>query len=408
MLTFYLAIVKFVFALKLEFSKPQHQHLLSLIHGIVLCAGRKNITQIKEAAGDDHHLSSVTNFLNHAPWCVNRMQRRRMQFLMEKIKMQRAKKGDIRPIVFFIIDDTVCKKDKSTKTMEHLNFHYSHSDGKSVWSHCLVTSHLVSSGYSFALDFRCYYRKEHCEEQKQQFKSKNDLAIEMIQGYESSEEELVYVLADSWYTSKRLVDVCNGKGFHLIAGIKTNRKIAPQGIRIQMKDFAAQYIRKSDLHSVTVKDQGQYWVYEYEGPIADIENAKVLLSWEDHFASSKQPFCILCTDHSLDLVTIQSYYHVRWNIECGYRYFKELLGFDQYQLLSDYGIQRFWAIQFLTYNYLELQRNEWLKQNGSLTLGDVVRRIRKEHLGQIIVHVYQQALEQKPLKEVLKSLNISA
>jgi IS4 transposase len=39
-------------------------------------------------------------------------------------------------------------------------------------------------------------------------------------------------------------------------------------------------------------------------------------------------FCILCTDCSLDLVRILSYYNVRWNIETGYRYFKELLGFD--------------------------------------------------------------------------------
>lgn len=82
MVTFYMAIVKFIFALifalQLEFSKPQKQHLLALIHGIVLCAGRKNITQIRNAARHDCHVSSVTNFLNHSPWCVNRLQRRRI------------------------------------------------------------------------------------------------------------------------------------------------------------------------------------------------------------------------------------------------------------------------------------------------------------------------------------------
>jgi hypothetical protein len=72
MVTFYIAIVKFIFVLKLELSKPQRKHLLSMIHGIILCAGRKNITQIHHAARQDCHLSSMTHFLNHSPWCITR------------------------------------------------------------------------------------------------------------------------------------------------------------------------------------------------------------------------------------------------------------------------------------------------------------------------------------------------
>jgi hypothetical protein len=219
---------------------------------------------------------------------------------------------------------------------------------------------------------------------------------------------VVYVLMDSWYTSKKLIDTCNSKGFHVIAAVKTNRIICPQGISIPIDDFSTRYIHKSDLRSVTVENQGKYWVYEYEGPLRNMENVKLLLSWKnDYTASCKPQACILCTDQSLDLVTIQRFYHVRWNIETGYRYFKELLGFDQYQLLSYVGIERFWAIQFLTYNYLEFQRNEWSKTRGSMTLGDVVYRIRQEYFGQIIVNVYQQALERRPLKEILTLLKIN-
>ncbi|MCZ8514336.1 hypothetical protein O9H85_18275 [Paenibacillus filicis] len=43
-----------------------------------------------------------------------------------------------------------------------------------------------------------------------------------------------------------------------------------------------------------------------------------------------------------------------------------------------------------------------------MTLGDVVRRIREEFFGQIIVYVYQQALEKKPLLDILKHLKLSA
>ncbi|OPH54557.1 hypothetical protein BC351_31765 [Paenibacillus ferrarius] len=99
---------------------------------------------------------------------------------------------------------------------------------------------------------------------------------------------------------------------------------------------------------------------------------------------------------------------MRWNIETGYRYFKELLGFDQYQLLSFIGIGRFWAIQFLTQNFLEFQRQEWMERQSEMTLGDVVRRIREEYFGQIIVYVYQQALEKKPLFDILQQFKLSA
>jgi len=109
----------------------------------------------------------------------------------------------------------------------------------------------------------------------------------------------------------------------------------------------------------------------------------------------------------MNLVTILRYYHVRWNIETGYRYFKELLGFDEYQLLSRKGIERFWCIEFLTYNYLEYQRQEW-QQELPLTIGDVVRRIRKDHIGQIVVYAYEQGLSNRSLKDVLKDLRLAA
>lgn len=254
-------IVKFILMLNLNFSRPQMNHMVHMMHGIILCEGRKNISQIHNKTAQYRDLSCITRFLKESP---------------------------------------------------------------------------------------------------------------------------------------------------LIAAVKANRTICSAGIRIKISQFAATDIQKSDLCSVTVENQGAYKIYPYEGPLADMENVKVLLSWENEFRSSKTPFCILCTDHSLDLVTILSYYQVRWNIETGYRYFKETLGFDQYQLQSFKAIGRFWAIQFLTYNFLELQRKEWSNERLTKTIGDVVRRIRVDALGQIVLYVYQQAQVQKPIIDILKALKLTA
>jgi hypothetical protein len=110
-------------------------------------------------------------------------------------------------------------------------------------------------------DFRPYYREEYCDEHGLSFKSKNDLALEMIEAVQASQDEQVYVLMDSWYTSEKVINACNRKGFHVIAAVKTNRLICMSGVTISMTDFAVQYLRKSDLRSVTVESQGTYWIY---------------------------------------------------------------------------------------------------------------------------------------------------
>ncbi|XID92062.1 transposase [Paenibacillaceae bacterium WGS1546] len=256
-----------------------------------------------------------------------------MQFILEKIRTKHEKRGDDRSLIFILVDDTCCKKETSTKKMEALGFQYSHEAGKSIWCHCVVTSHVVSEGSSYAWDFRPYFREEYCTENRLPFKSKNDLALEMIEAFPASPDEQVYVLMDSWYTSEKVINACNRKGFHVIAAVKSNRLICVSGVTISMTDFAAQYVRKSDLRSVTVEGQGTFRVYEYECPLSEMENVKALLSWKDDYTDLSTPqVCLLCTDVSLDPVTILRYYHVRWNIETGYRYFKELLGFAQYQL----------------------------------------------------------------------------
>jgi SRSO17 transposase len=407
MVTFHSSIVKFVFALNLLLSKPQHRHLLAFLHGIILCEGRVNISQIRRSSNHDRDLSCMTRFLQESPWNPQYVTKQRLSYLMETIRQTRAKWGDTRPITFLILDDTQCKKERSTVKMEGLDFHYSHSEGKSVWSHSLVTAHVVTDDLSVAWDFRSYFRKEDCKERNVPFKSKNDLAIELLETYSSSPDEHVYVLIDSWYTSKKLIDACTKKGFHVIGAFRSNRMIAPFGMKIKTSTFASTILRPTDLCPVTVDGQ-TYKVYAYEGPLSNMENVRVFLSWEDKFDPKKLPFCLLCTDTSLDVVTVLRHYAVRWQIEVGYRYFKELLGFDQYQHLSHKGIERFWTIQFLAYTFLALEQAKGKRHSPSLTLGDVVRRIRKDCMGQLILYAYEQGWAQKPLVEVLKNLRLSS
>ncbi|OAS13252.1 hypothetical protein A8708_10640 [Paenibacillus oryzisoli] len=88
-----------------------------------------------------------------------------------------------------------------------------------------------------------------------------------------------YALVDSWFTCARVIDSYAAAGYHLIGGLKTNRIIYPQGIRISIQDFAA-HMYKEDIRLVTVNETS-YWTYRYEGALNDIENAVVLLCWPE-------------------------------------------------------------------------------------------------------------------------------
>ncbi|KYD24856.1 hypothetical protein B4113_2105 [Geobacillus sp. B4113_201601] len=64
----------------------------------------------------------------------------------------------------------------------------------------------------------------------------------------------MYVLMDSWYPSQALIEACLKQGFHVIAMLKTNRILYPNGIAVQTKEFA-RYIEPQDTRFVTVGNE---------------------------------------------------------------------------------------------------------------------------------------------------------
>lgn len=79
---------------------------------------------------------------------------------------------------------------------------------------------------------------------------------------------------------------------------------------------------------------------------------------------------ILVTDISLSDSDIISFYLKRWDIETAFRYQKENLGLDQYQMRKFKGIKRFWYLIYLAHNYLALKL---FKSNEFSNLGSVIR-----------------------------------
>ncbi|MGL5050798.1 MAG: hypothetical protein ACRC6E_09285, partial [Fusobacteriaceae bacterium] len=108
---------------------------------------------------------------------------------------------------------------------------------------------------------------------------------------------------------------------------------------------------------------------------------------------------LLSTDVSLNDTEIIDYYLNRWSIEVGFRYQKESLGLDHYQMRNLKGIKRFWEIIYLAHSYLAIKL--WKKDN-LITLGDVIRDEKYLNSKSLIILICNLKDQQKSNDEILK------
>jgi len=394
-------VINYINMLKLTISGALKNHMVHMISGIITTEGNKNISNVYSRLTCNRNRSSGSRFLGEYKWSNEYVDYKRINHSLKTVR-ENVPEGTVG---FFIVDDTLSKKDNSTKKIEGLDYHHSHSDGKTMWSHCVVTSHYKISEYSLPLNFKLYLRKQFFgQKAKKLFKNKQELAMQLIDEF-TPVTETTYLLVDAWYTSGKLMLHALKRGYHTIGRIKSNRVIYPGGIKTNIKEFAT-HICSNETCIVTAGDDN-YYVYRYEGKINDLENAVILICWSKK-ALSDTPAFIVSTDVSLTTSTIVGYYQNRWDIEVSYRYHKNSLGFDEYQVESLTSIKRFWSMVFMTYTFLELFRVSKKRSLKLETIGDTIGYFRKQYMVCIAKFAYSCAEKGVSLDDVVAKLGVAA
>lgn len=389
-------ILNYINSLNLDFSKPQVNHLKNLVTGIISINSKRNISNLSNTVLNSKDRSCVTKFLNNSPWNEEPLSITRLNNILTQVKPKANEP------IFIAIDDTVIAKSKDTKHIEALGYHFSHTKGKSVWGHCIVSSQLITKTYSIPLDFEQYLDKNYCKSNNLNFKTKIGIANEIIGTFAKLNPyntNQIYVLTDSWFASKDLFDSNLSYGYHTISGFKPNRCIYPKGIKIKISNFI-KYISETEYKDVTIKDK-TYKVYRYEGKVSGIDSAVVLICYE---ANKKNPkvVSILSTDTELSSKEILKHYSNRWEIETSFLYLKDRLGLKHYQIRKIRGFTRFWSIVYLSYTLLELYRAKASQEKSKLTLGDVIRSFKGATFRSIITLIYILATLKINLSELYK------
>lgn len=368
--------------LPLYFTKPVLRHLTHFIDGMSSIGFTGKLTQIHAYSHHPKHRTTLGHFLQNSPWKDTYLLQQSKQFVQRQMTKDQP--------LFYLLDDTISKKTKpssqAVRPMEGCGFHFSHTDGKSVWGHQVVQLMVKSGHQAFPYDFRLF--------QKDKTDSKIKLSVDLL-GALPQVTQPAYVLCDSWYTSKKIIEAAFSGGMHVIGALKTNRIIYPAGIRIQVKEFAT-HIDEKNTDLVTV-GQEQYRVYRYEGALNDLHLGVVLLCWPaNEPMEAKRMRCFLSTDTELTTQEILDYYSERWAIETYFKQVKGYLGFQGVQVRSERAIRRYWLLVQFAYLFIGALQLD--------TFSNAIQQMRRDQFSGIIDFVYNEARTGTSLEQIKNEL----
>lgn len=397
------------------FSTPQHRYFEIVLLALLLCQEAKTLSGLLRQVAVQVTLSGLSRFLGKAPWSTADVaQTWRTRFDTQVAPLVTAAQARHRaaqpkrrgrpatPVVtgYVIGDDSTMHKVRG-KHMAGLGAHYSTTARAQVVGHSLVQGLYVVEGRHCPLEPQLYRQQAVCAVEGVPFRSKIDLMDTLIATFQPVPGTTTHVLLDSWYAAKRLWKTARRRGFRISTGLKSNRMLriadpdAPNGWRWEgLTDYAAR-LTEADYQPVTWPSQEaeprQVWVHVVQTRGKKLYRCQVILVKETLDAPVKQVRYFASSDLGADAPTLVGQLAARWAVEVLFADGKELLGLDQYQVMSAEAIVRFWTLVWAAYCFLDEERarlrGEWQRH---VTLGEARREVQRTHWRHLITWMHQQ------------------
>lgn len=327
------------------FSKPQKNHLRKIVESIINFEGRHTVSKLNQSQIDGTDVSNDIKFIRNINWALSD--------LLKQYHNEMGKFSGKASTGILAIDDTVIEKRTMTKNMEGLLFHYSHTKGKNTYGHCIVSSHYRMGDISIPYDFEFYLNEKGAQKLKSPFKTKIEIAQELIERFKPFGDERVFITMDSWYTSEKLVKTALAKGYHCIGAVKINRvfRLSEYGEKHKLSKYVSN-LKNSSFESMILNGEA-YLVRRIDVYMSGIGLVTLVITKRMKDRSIR---CVLSTDMYLSTESILKIYGYRWDIEVGYLYLKDRLGMGHYQMRKLKAIKKYCALVIIAYGLLEILR----------------------------------------------------
>jgi len=358
-------IERFIFNFKPAFSKKQMSVFKNFIYGMF--ADYKRLSLAAIANNTNINYQKLQYFFTESQWNIKELNDIRIKI----IQNQRTTRAYTRGVL--AIDDTACPKPYAEKT-EGAQFQYCGTLGREENCNVAVASCFVSQTKHFPVDFKSYL--PITTPNPKDFKSKLDLAKELINEAVAKAIPFSAVVVDAWYTSTDLIEFVASKNLTLVAEVKSNRSIFfthPQTKqwRYLTADKIIPLIKEFYFHklkSVSIPQSGgsdkNIFTYSFKSKLKDCSTEVQVIFMFDKWSRTddKDVHVLITTNLNMSAQSVILTYLLRWGIEESFRELKDTFCFDQYQVHHQEQIQRHWIMAFLAWTLAY-----WIKQNGCLS-----------------------------------------
>jgi hypothetical protein len=275
-----------------------------------------------------------------------------------------------------ILDDTLSHK-PFAKNMELLGVHYDHLNGGYEKGHSIVTA-----GYHTPLEFiphdaGIYVRKENCGNHIL-FRTKNDIAVEMIKGMAKQRKVFCFVF-DTWYSNEQVIGAVKEAKKHYVTEIKENRNVTISWRGTAVRDHA-KHINEKEYLSLLIEGR-KFKVFSCSAFISGICSVHLLFCrmWQEENKKWSDMHYLISDLVSFSEESILRLYLMRGGIESFHRDAKQHLGLESYQLRKSRGIERYLFLVLLAYAFIVmLLMLPYGKMRCLRTIGDVCRALRED------------------------------
>jgi len=209
------------------FTRPQYENFCRVMLGLIV-AGEKehDVKSINELFVERKDQSSMNRFFTEPRWNVEQVVGEGKAILLSENETSRVTE-------YKIIDDTVCRK--YGPGAEMVCYNHSSTMG-TVLSHDYVTSLYVTGEVAVPDGLKLYGSERRCREKGVEFKTKVQLACEMIDEHVPRAKRTIW-LWDSWYTMYDIVARCRAHGYDWIGEIRSNRVVFYEGKRYHLSEL---------------------------------------------------------------------------------------------------------------------------------------------------------------------------
>jgi hypothetical protein len=399
-------------------NQAQERHITQVADALVTIDGRKTLSSLYRAISGDPCPKAGADTFRVAPWQADDLRIPLREKLVQDALIQREAAHQ-KPIIFLSLDDGLTDKDKGSKRLQAVDWHFDHVNAlpnhPAFTKGCVyVMLRLTVGEVSFTIDMQLYLRastvrrlnKEREPGKRLTFHSKIDIAQQMLEAVAPfiPPHYRVYVLFDSWYAAASLLKWCRAQDWHIICRLKSNRLLNGEQVRYHNQRLKHRRYTRVRVTAADEERPKTYLVRSLTGQLSSLpDDVRVFISKRHNRDTRPRYFC--STDLSLSAHQALSRYHERWGCDVANWYIAEKLGWADCRLWHVESVEKYLVVLWLALAYIEVRKASSYAHHN---LADVIRLHRQEHARALLEEACQLVLQTHDLQQVYRRYSLAA